>query len=527
LIKNFTFDQSNNFQLLINHTYTNYGIFQAVVNCSNSISSQIIKIKITVGKQLNSIDGYITNSYASIKSDITFFINISGGNGYNINLDLKNGKSIFVEWSQIRTRINSTAVKFTRPEGILITGSYDLVGTYSPEVNVTNPFGSLLLKFCSHIKVVAKSLNKLMSIQYQESCTLKSNLALLKNSIVVGMLGDRIEMGKGVTNSFSIGYTDCVSTENSLDSELAMYWHLRLLDQNSNQFNIPDGCMKNTTTDIINFKANSLLAGNYLLTIYAFDLSYPEEFYTLTKRLVVGASELMIRVNNPMYMELNWNEELRLDFVKNSYDPDETTGSTDLIAFDLLCVKDNDTDAQLAVLATARNQSKFGNFDFSGIMELYFHGENLRIFSKGCFSFNSANLQPNPIKYLKGIVTVPALNISLDMTETRPILFEVLAHKDIRLAVSKQIKLSLNISSAFQIEPSSNLDDMSNKLNKVDELVSKNPTKALGLLKSFATAINDISSDSDDNHNVSTTTPANMEEQTSKLSNVSLFAFVI
>ncbi len=407
---------------------------------------------------------------------------------------MNNGKSILVEWSQILARTNTTTIKFTQSDGILLTAKYDVVGTFTPQVNVTNPLGSIVLKFCSQMKVVAKSLDKLANIQAQESCSLRSNLVLLKNANVISKLGDavnKIELGKGITNTFSLGYTGCNSTENSLDSELAMYWHLRRVDTYWSEklarsveyeVNIPGGCMRTTTVESIVFEANSLSAGDYILTVYAFDFSYPEEFYTMRKRLVVGASPLIIRMNNPVYMELNWNEELKLDFVRDSYDPDVAGDSSDSIAFDLLCVKNADIGVQLAVLDSARSQARLGNFDFrSSSMELYFHSENVRVFSRECFAFNSTDPSPSPIQYSDKIVSVPGLKVSLNFTEARPMLFEVLAHKDSRMAVSERIELSLNISSAFQIKPSTNLDDMSNQLNMVDDLVAKNPKKALGL----------------------------------------------
>jgi len=86
-------------------------------------------------------------------------------------------------------------------------------------------------------------------------------------------------------------------------------------------------------------------------------------------------------------------------------------------------------------------------------------------------------------------------------------------HRDNRVSFSERVSVSLNGSSAFVIAPSADLQKMEEQLGKVDEMVSKNPKKALGMLGAFASAINERSDES--------AVAADTGEQADKLTGVS------
>lgn len=143
---------------------------------------------------------------------------------------------------------------------------------------------------------------------------------------------EHLLMGKGIKNTLSIAYTDCNATENSLDSSLRMFWYLHKIEKHSShdqgksieqESSINGACVDGKAVEQIAFEANQLLPGDYLFKAYVFDKSYPEAFVVFERRMIVGASQLIIQVNSPYYVELNWNEHLVMDFLKDSYDPDE------------------------------------------------------------------------------------------------------------------------------------------------------------------------------------------------------------
>jgi hypothetical protein len=116
-------------------------------------------------------------------------------------------------------------------------------------------------------------------------------------------------------------------------------------------------CLGGDATSQVSFKPNELSAGDYILKIFAFDQSYPEEFVTFTQRLTIGASPLIVRMKNQNYIELNWNELLALDFISNSFDPDYVEGSpAEPLQFELLCIR---VDEQDKVLDRVQNQIRY------------------------------------------------------------------------------------------------------------------------------------------------------------------------
>ena len=160
-----------------------------------------------------------------------------------------------------------------------------------------------------------------------------------------------------------------------------------------------------------------------------------------------------------------------------------------------------------------------GNFDFSAQNVSHsFKTEKLNVYDRGCFdSSTSMHLSKSGQKLI-----IPAKEIMLNQTETKPIILQVFMTKDNRLATSDYIELSLNLSSVFKVQPSFDLDEMEDQLNAVDELVKKNPKKALGMLGAFASAINNREAEVSSNTNITTTTKV---VETNKLSNVNFYLF--
>lgn len=360
-------------------------------------------------------------------------------------------------------------------------------------------------------------------LQADDNCTFSSNLALLKNSKVLRGIesADELEsfkVGKGIPNSFELDYVSCNATasNNSDKSDLKMIWYLNKINMvyieelgksSEYEHSISENCAGSDAVEAAYFKANELSAGDYVLKVFAFDERYPEDFVTFTQRIIIGASPLIIQMNNPDYIELNWNEQLEMDFMSESYDPDQVAGVASVPAqFELLCIRSND---QRQVLERVQNQVRMGNYNFAmnGFTQV-FKASGLTIYEKECFKFNKTAAESSMA--LDGSVfSMHASEMALNNTDVYPMLFEVIMHKDSRVSVSDTIAVSLNLSSAFVVAPSIDLDEMEDQLDKVDDMVEKNPKKALGMLGAFASAINARDEDEEGTEmgqNVSTTT---------------------
>lgn len=332
-------------------------------------------------------------------------------------------------------------------------------------------------------------------------------------------------IGKGIKNTFSLSSVNC-SSSNSVN-ELNMRWYLNgihrqfvpSLSKNIEyEKSMEPYCKTSNNHKNAIFESNTLKPGEYLLQIFVFDHKYPEEFISLRKRIEVGASPLIIRMMSPTNIELNWNEFLELDFIENSYDPDDlNSNELDALKFYLMCVKDEETsnnELAYSLLKSTENNIKLGDFDFSPLnLSLAFKAPNLNVYDRGCFSTKTQMHFSESDRKL----VVSAKEILLNQTETKPMILQVFMTKDNRFAASDHIELSLNLSSVFKVEPSFDLDEMEDQLNVVDELVKKNPKKALGMLGAFANAINNREVIISSNMNITTTTRA---VETNKLSNV-------
>ena len=186
LFKNYTFNTGNNFALEISHIYDEYGIITALVNCSNSISSQLIEQEIRVGRVINGIEGFVINPYANVNTPVTLFVKIFAGNGYTVNWNLDNDLNVSISWSQIKNKINNNYIHFTENGGIKLTAKYVNHGRYFTKVEVVNSFGKKVYTPCSPVTILSTRTNSLQEkkIQSNESCSFQENTILVVNSKV-------------------------------------------------------------------------------------------------------------------------------------------------------------------------------------------------------------------------------------------------------------------------------------------------------------------------------------------------------
>ena len=341
-----------------------------------------------------------------------------------------------------------------------------------------------------------------------------------------------MNIGKSIPYTIKPEYIGCDLGNSS--SSLKIVWYVNTIVQNSSLASLTNKklieyeqvlngyCMKSDPVEQIDFKSRELSSGNYTLKVFAFDENYPEEFIMITIRLSVGMSPLVVTMNNPLNIELNWDETMQLDFIKNSYDPDQASAASDGLMFELVCLHANNTIQQTLLLNSIEQQFRAYNYDAQGFNLIYESGQ-LRIFEKNCFKYNINDTVLINFDQTTGLVSVAAESILLNSSDISPIVLQVFVHKDTRMSASSLVLLSLNMSSLFVITPSFNLNEMSSQLDMVDNLVNTDPKRALGLLGTFADAINNRPS----SQNATTTTKAAIIDENAQLSNVNFFFSLI
>ena len=337
-----------------------------------------------------------------------------------------------------------------------------------------------------------------------------------------------VNIGKSIHYIIKPEYIGC--DLGNISSSLKIFWYLNLIVENSSlaatanrQLNeyeesMNGYCMNSNPSDQIIFKPHELSSGNYTLKVFAFDEDYPEEFTTVTLRLSVGMSPLVLNMNQPLIIELNLDETLRLDFIKNSYDPDQAAEASDGLMFELVCLHATSTIQQTVLMNSIGEQFRAFNFDIQGFNLIYQFGQ-LRVFENDCFKYISNDTALINFDQNTKLVSVEADSILLNNTEIYPIVLQVFVHKDTRISASSLVSLSLNKSSLFVIKPSLDLNELSSQLDLVDNLVNTDPKRALGLLGTFADAINNRAI----SQNETTTTSAAIVDETDQLSKVKSF----
>jgi hypothetical protein len=200
LINGYTFNKSNSFSLNLTNRYSRYGMFKISVNCSNTISFSLAETAIKVGTDLTSATGLITKGYVNINDDAELFIRVKEGNkGYQILINFGNSKSMLLPWTYISSNGSFIATTFTiidhvpikarfASNGIYVSYAYSAVGTYDVTVNISNPFNSLSLRFCSKIFVQPDRSSE-VSIDGDSNCLISDeNLRLNLNSLTLDKL---------------------------------------------------------------------------------------------------------------------------------------------------------------------------------------------------------------------------------------------------------------------------------------------------------------------------------------------------
>jgi len=520
----YSFDPTNDYSLSLSFQYAKFGIYQITVLISNAHNSQEIKAQIKVGSNIQSATGQIVSGhYAAINEPVTFSVKIQGGNGYQIQLNSEDGQITTVPWSFIKTKVSTAEVKFQN-NGIQLTYKYQQAGEYTPSILVSNVFSNLTINFCSKVIIAAKSAET-------------SSVCNITNNIVANINDDELSttlplnFGKAVANTFSVSYTDCSQHSNTTEistfnADLQTYWILNRLvykDSRLQEEQISNYCFVKGNGNQFLIEKNELLYGDYSLKVHAFNVNTPDQYVLLGNYVIkVGAAPLVNGFQGPYNVELNWNEILDLNFYKKSVDPDSLAENQLDMNFDFICVNDPVINSQLI----ATTQQKVKENDFNPISlgyNLAFDSPeyHVRFFDRNCIlqeKVNGTEVNPISLNVDTMLLSIDALGMNLNFTTNkRPLVIQMVLSKLNRLSISKQAKVFLNISSMPIIMPSLNLDEMENQLAQLDNLVDKDPKKALSMLGNFADAINSRSNENDNTTITNTTTAAQVSAVSDKL----------
>lgn len=194
-------------------------------------------------------------------------------------------------------------------------------------MNVSNPFGSLVVSFCSQVIIKPVANNAVYS---DPSCQLvPSNLGLSLNDQAIQK--NSFDFSKGLSNKFSVDFTStsCNSndTTTSQRPSLISYWVINRVDA-ANRWEQPIDryCLVASSSNQFVIAPNDLTFGTYVLTAYAIDAANEQNFVAFTNyQMNIVASALVASLNQGVtFMELNWEQKLSLNFYSGSYDPDRT-----------------------------------------------------------------------------------------------------------------------------------------------------------------------------------------------------------
>lgn len=277
--KNYTFDSSNDFSLVLPFQYSGFGLFNIVVEVSNSRSTQELKATCRVGTNINDANGHIVSGhYSNVNEDVTFFVKINGGNGYEVQLNLGDDKSMVLPWSyvkskgEITTSVPSNSVtprtRFAS-NGIFMTYKYDKSGEYSPSINISNVFSSVYVTFCAKV-VIAEAKEASGDV-----CSLKNNLELTVNENDELITTKPYTLGKAIANLFAVSYRNCNQSANVTDmsvynSELQIYWIMNSLiyrDSELQEEVVSKYCFRKEAGNSFEIKANELLYGDFVIKV--------------------------------------------------------------------------------------------------------------------------------------------------------------------------------------------------------------------------------------------------------------------
>ena len=217
VITDYLFDSSNSFSLSLNYSYPNHGLYLAIVNCSNTINSQLLQVYIKVGKNLKQASSYLMNTYVNINEPVGVYVKVDGGNGYSIVANFGDGNQMMIPFMYLNSKgqLGKSAVDgFVAPNakfdsnGILVQYAYQLPGNYPLTVNVSNPFGSIILTFCQIISVT-----QLRSPQRSPCAFYADNIVFKLNNNTVLTSGMSFSLARGLNNVFNVSFANCNSPD--------------------------------------------------------------------------------------------------------------------------------------------------------------------------------------------------------------------------------------------------------------------------------------------------------------------------
>ena len=188
-------------------------------------------------------------------------------------------------------------------------------------MNISNPFGSILVKFCSQVTIRPSANN---AVYVEPACQLQSkNLAMYLNNQTIQA---SFNFSKGLLNTFSVNFLNCPS---ELAPSLISYWTINKLDSSELEQPIDRYCLVSSSNNEFVIPPNDLSFGTYILTAYVVDSAQQQNFVTFGNyKMNIVASSLVARLNSGLtFLELNWDENIVLDFYESSYDPDQIDSS--------------------------------------------------------------------------------------------------------------------------------------------------------------------------------------------------------
>lgn len=514
LITNYVFDRSNAFSLVIPYKYSSYGFFNVLVNCSNTISYNTASTSVRVGLNLNTASGLIVNNYANIQESIYVRLNVNGGNGYNILVAFGDSNKMLLPWSYLNSngQKNDLIAKsdYVTPKaifnqsGIYVMYEYQTPGEYEIVVNVSNPFGSLIINFCT--KILIQSEPKPASLSIDSNCVVNGqNLGLFLNNVSM-RTNNSFNIAKGIHNTLSIDFSSCLDP--SL-TKLATIWVFNSIPMGKTidyEESISKYCMMRSATNALVIEPNELEFGLYSLKAYAYNPDQPENYVFISNyRFKVDSSPIIVNLNNGQRnIELNPDEYLNLNFYDKTYDPDSKIKDDKTnIQFYFVCIQDPNFQNFTNLISLSKQNALSNNFELDELgfnLAFYSDSNKIAFYEKDCFynKYTSFSVD-NPI-YLD--VNTKSLQIpakTLILNTTNSISLHLYANKMGRIGMSQQMLVSANLSNVLTISINADFKEINQMLDKLDDIAQKNPQKALNLLTNFVDVVNTKASDSSNN----------------------------
>ena len=518
---NYAFEKSNNYSLVLTYKYSNFGLFSAIANCSNAISSVIARTNVRIGTSLGSASGYLINHYANINEFILLNLKINGGNGYYIQIEYGDSNEMVLPWTYIST--NGTILPTTTTNndnlippkarftsnGIQPMYAYKKPGEYEISVSILNAFSSLNVGFCSKVYIQAEKgpkESKSNETDLYPKCEIKDeNVGLFINGVLLPP-DSVFNFPKGIKNVISIELIDCEIPElkETMEANLKSNWAIsRYINTKQGEFEEPIDkyCYIKSETNKYEIEPNEFESGEFLLKSYSYESDYPNNYFKYKNVLRISSSPIMTSLNSGQKLaELNTDEVLRLNFYSSTYDPD-LSDKTDKsgINFHIFCIGSEELKAQNELISKIKEKFANGEFDFEAGLNfnLTFVEQSIStyVYDKDCFT----DRQAVSFDSETNAIDLHAEYMNLNDTTKFPILVQLVVNKFSRFTLVKPLKIVMNLSSIINLVPSMDLSKMAEQLDKLDDFARTNPVKALDILGSFVDAINTVSAEVEQN----------------------------